>query len=214
MRFKLLFLFLFYCILLTGQKNNHVDSISYDELLELTNSKEYKNYFDVNEYITREGDKIIIGDTLVIGKPSNSNNITQGSVAIGQAINNHSYIYLGTTAAALTGTLMMGNDGMLNDRVFVVGISAGRISKKNDYEIYLELNKVGGGRFLGVKKLARVLFEKAMESGEIINSNAKMTRSEAIRKLKEAKELYDLEMMSSDEYDALKNQLSPIIKEQ
>ena len=109
---------------------------------------------------------------------------------------------------------MMGNDGMLNDRVFVVGISAGRISKKNDYEIYLELNKVGGGRFLGVKKLARVLFEKAMESGEIINSNAKMTRSEAIRKLKEAKELYDLEMMSSDEYDALKNQLSPIIKEQ
>ena len=180
----------------------------------MTNSKEYKNYFDVNEYITRAGDKIIIGDTLVIGKPSNSNNITQGSVAIGQAINNHSYIYLGTTAAALTGTLMMGNDGMLNDRVFVVGISAGRISKKNDYEIYLELNKVGGGRFLGVKKLARVLFEKAMESGEIINSNAKMTRSEAIRKLKEAKELYDLEMMSSDEYDALKNQLSPIIKEQ
>ena len=72
MRFKLLFLFLFYCILLTGQKNNHVDSISYDELLELTNSKEYKNYFDVNEYITREGDKIIIGDTLVIGKPSNN----------------------------------------------------------------------------------------------------------------------------------------------
>ncbi|SHK72270.1 hypothetical protein SAMN04488007_3668 [Maribacter aquivivus] len=214
MRFKLSFLFLFYCILLTGQKNNHVDSISYDELQELTNSKEYKNYFDVNEYITRAGDKIVIGDTLVIGKPSNSNNITQGSVAIGQAINNHSYIYLGTTAAALTGTLMMGNDGMLNDRVFVVGISAGRISKKNDYEIYLELNKVGGGRFLGVKKLARVLFEKAMESGEIINSNAKMTRSEAIRKLKEAKELYDLEMMSSDEYDALKNQLSPIIKEQ
>ncbi len=38
-----------------------------------------------------------------------------------------------------------------------------------------------------------------------------MTRDEAIAKLKEAKELLDLEMMSQEDYDALRKELSPII---
>ena len=38
-----------------------------------------------------------------------------------------------------------------------------------------------------------------------------MTREEAIAKLREAKELLDLEMMSQEDYDALKKELSPII---
>lgn len=212
MKLSLSLLFLLFSVVVTGQKINHVNSISYDELQGLTNSREYKNSFSFNEYFTKSGNKIVVGDSLVIGKPSNANNLTAGSGAIGQGVNSHSFIYLGTTAAALTGTFMMGNENMLNDRVVVVGISAGRLSKKNDYEVYLALNKVGGGRFLGTKKLARVLYEKAVEYGEIINPNSKMTRSDAIAKLKEAKELYDLEMMTEEEYNELKNQLSPIIK--
>lgn len=39
-----------------------------------------------------------------------------------------------------------------------------------------------------------------------------MTRKEAVAKLKKFKDLLDLEIISQEEYDALKEQLTPIIK--
>lgn len=38
-----------------------------------------------------------------------------------------------------------------------------------------------------------------------------MTRDEAIAKLKEAKELLEIDMMSKEEFDKLKKELAPII---
>ena len=43
-------------------------------------------------------------------------------------------------------------------------------------------------------------------------SNVKMTRDDAINKLKEAKELMDIEMITRDEFNKLKDELAPIIK--
>ena len=60
--------------------------------------------------------------------------------------------------------------------------------------------------------MARAYLEKALESGELINPKAAMTREQAITELKKAKELLDLEMMTQEEYDKLKNELAPIIK--
>ena len=54
--------------------------------------------------------------------------------------------------------------------------------------------------------------EEAILKGVVINPKRPMMRSEAIVKLKEAKDLLDLEMMSQQEYDKLKNELSSIIK--
>lgn len=39
-----------------------------------------------------------------------------------------------------------------------------------------------------------------------------ITREEAIAKLKESKDLLDLEMISQEEYDKIKTDLTPIIK--
>ncbi len=39
-----------------------------------------------------------------------------------------------------------------------------------------------------------------------------MTRADAINKLKEAKELMDIEMMTREEFNKLKEELTPIIK--
>ena len=47
--------------------------------------------------------------------------------------------------------------------------------------------------------------------GEVINPNRRMTRNEAIDKLKESKELLELEIISQEEYDAIKKKLTPII---
>ena len=43
------------------------------------------------------------------------------------------------------------------------------------------------------------------------NTNDPLSREQAIAKLKEAKDLIDLGMMSQDEFDALRKELTPII---
>ena len=70
------------------------------------------------------------------------------------------------------------------------------------------------GRAFGVNKYLSVMdSELAIESGEILLKNRKMTREEAIEKLKEAKELMEIEMMTKEEFDQLKEELTPIIKQ-
>ncbi|MCU4164618.1 hypothetical protein [Carboxylicivirga caseinilyticus] len=54
-------------------------------------------------------------------------------------------------------------------------------------------------------------YDSAIEVGEVVNKNSKMTRDEAINKLSEAKKLLDLEIISQEEYDKLKKELTPII---
>jgi chaperonin cofactor prefoldin len=68
------------------------------------------------------------------------------------------------------------------------------------------------GRAFGINKYLSVMdTELAIESGEILLKNRKMTRDEAIAKLKESKELLDLGIIESAEYEKLKEELTPII---
>lgn len=210
---KKLILLLFLCVSVNAQKISSIDSLSYLQLEDISFTKEYKNQVVVKNYQISDGTWIKNGDIFVIGKPSNMNKLEAGSGYIaGSSVNSHSYIMLGTGAAAMTGTLMMGNENMTDDKAFIAEIKIARVSKKNPFEPVLEVNKVGGGRFLSIKKLARIYLEKALLSGEIINPNSPMTRETAIAKLKEAKDLLELEMMTVEEYDILKNELAPIIK--
>lgn len=199
---------------INAQKISTLDSITYEEMDKLLGSKDYKNAIELNAYKTISGDWIKVGDTLVIGKPSNNNNIETSNLAgVRVATANHSHIFLGTMGAMMMGTAMFGNETMTNDKVFITKIVIGRLSKKNPFKAGIEFNKVGGGRFLGMKKLGRANLEPALESGEIINKDRGLTREEAIKKLKEAKDLLDLEMISKDEFESLKKELSPIIRE-
>ena len=52
----------------------------------------------------------------------------------------------------------------------------------------------------------------ALSEGELINPNAPMTRSQVITKLTEAKELFELDMMTEQEYLEIKKEVTPIIK--
>ncbi len=63
------------------------------------------------------------------------------------------------------------------------------------------------------KRLSVTDTEFALKYGEVINPNAPLNREQAISKLKEAKELLELDMMSQEEYDALKVELTPLLEE-
>ena len=56
--------------------------------------------------------------------------------------------------------------------------------------------------------------ENALSSGEIFNKNAPLSREDAIKKLKESKDLMDLDFISKEEYEELRKKLSPIILEE
>ena len=73
------------------------------------------------------------------------------------------------------------------------------------------LGEINGSAF-GINKYLSVLDTVlAIESGEILLKNRKMTRNEAISKLKEAKELMEIDIMSKKEFEDLKKKLRPII---
>jgi hypothetical protein len=178
----------------------------------LIGSKTYEDIINLKSYTTKSGDNLKLGDTLVVGKPSNSNNL-QSNQYINGKTNNHTHIFLGTTASMAFGGAFFANENMTGDKMIITEIKMGRNGKKHPYYIVCSFNKVGGGSFLNIKKLARADIEKALDSKEIINPKAKMTKEDALKKLKEAKDLLDVEMITKEEFENLKLKLKPIINQ-
>lgn len=200
------------CLIVNAQKVKYLESIKYGAL-DSKNFHNHKNTIALSNYECKIGATISVGDTLVIGKPSNANNIhSENTLGIsGQTINYHSHLYLGSIGAILLGTAMMGEASMEGNKAIITHLQMSRISKKNPYEVFVVINKVGGGRFLGVKKAGSANIEKALDSRELLLLNAQLTRSEAIAKLKESKDLLDLGVIEKLEYEKLKKDLTPII---
>ncbi|MBT4738569.1 MAG: hypothetical protein HOO15_05060, partial [Flavobacteriales bacterium] len=63
----------------------------------------------------------------------------------------------------------------------------------------------------GYPRITIIDLEEAFNIGEIINPNPSLTRPEAIRKLKESKDLFEIDMLSEEEYNQIRNKLTPII---
>ena len=78
-------------------------------------------------------------------------------------------------------------------------------------------NDIGHATYQGLSAIANSSFrtiidiDKALESNEIVNKNKPLTRSEAIAKLKESKDLFELGLMSENEYNLIKKKLTQII---
>lgn len=106
----------------------------------------------------------------------------------------------------------MASNSLKNSKAIVKEIKAfHRGSKKKPLYLVMVLGEMNGRAF-GINKYLSVMdTELAIESGEILLKNRKMTRDEAISKLKEAKELMEIDMMSKKEFEDLKKKLRPII---
>ena len=79
--------------------------------------------------------------------------------------------------------------------------------------IVVDMVKDGSGNFGGTTKNVNTFdLIRAISTGEIINPNAPLTREQAIAKLKEAKDLLELDMMSQEEFNSMREELTPIIR--
>ncbi len=138
----------------------------------------------LDAYQAENGQVFKIGDKIPIGAPSMRNDQ-----------------YLNIVRNDL-GTLKRINVGM---RGFKAEIKKFRIygTKRTGFNVVAVTKTPDGLSNLWVE------IEEAIKNGEIETTG--LNREEAIAKLKESKELLDLGMISKEEYDKIKKELTPII---
>ncbi|MDM1325890.1 hypothetical protein [Myroides odoratimimus] len=140
-----------------------------------------KNNESYKEYLSKNGDLIKVGDTLIIGKamdPQGFRYISQGG---GRIHPTH-----GGKPFEITKIKSYGKT-------------------KSGFTIWLNFKGYG---WLPVE----LDYENALEDGEVINPKGKPTKEQAIAKLKESKDLLDLEVITQEEYDKIKEEMTKYIK--
>jgi len=158
--------------------------------------KTHKNKFVVtNELTLKDGSKIKIGDTFQLGESARKSSDTYASITMGRL----------TVGAALAGGVTYASATM---------IEADYILK--DIKVTNYYGLVRATFFLKHSTSTSAISyitatDASLDNGELINPNAPLTREEAIAKLKEAKDLMDLGMMSQEEFETLRKELTPII---
>ena len=230
---KIITLFAFTLLTIVNlNAQREIDSLTYENTQDIEFFKNIKNRTLVKKYRTINDNVIRIGDTVVLGNPTNQElssktytgsygNKARGGISKTRSTTKKTYEFVKMGRPAGFGSIMtamngdaqvMANNSLKNTTAIVTEIKAyHRGSKKKPLYLIMVLGEMNGKAF-GINKYLSVMdTELAIESGEILLKNRKMTREEAILKLKEAKELMEIDMMSKEEFEKLKKELRPII---
>ena len=209
-----------------------IDSLTYENTQDIAFFKKIKNRTLVQKYVTINNNIIQIGDTVILGNPTSQEfnsrtysasygNKTKGEISNSRSTSKKTYEFVKMGRPAGFGSIMsdvlgesqvMATNSLKNTKAIVKEIKAyHRGSKKKPLYLIMILGEVNGRAF-GINKYLSIMdTELGIESGEVLLKNRKMTREEAISKLKEAKELFEIDMMSKEKFENLKKELRPII---
>ena len=188
-----------------------IDVLNYEQTQDINYYKAVKNNTTVGEYVASDGNSFKVGDELTLGPPFINRTFE----------NEYRYIQMGKFGGAMGALMTLGDTDLpmvpdsFEGRKAVIGEirTYHRGNKKKPLYVVLELVEPNGNSFVALTKRISVQdVEFALRYGEIAPKNVKMTRGDAIEKLKEAKELFELEMMTEEEYNTLRDQLTPIIR--
>ncbi|MCA4809596.1 hypothetical protein IF128_07560 [Empedobacter stercoris] len=209
-----------------------INELTYANTQDINFFNSVKNGTQINKYVTVSDNSVSVGDTLILGTPTSEETATRtysgsygtkarGGVAQSRSTSKKTYEFVKMGRPAGFGSIMtamngdaqdMADNSLKNTSVIVQEIKAyHRGSKNKPLYVVMVLGEMNGRAF-GVNKYLSVMdTELAIESGEVLLKNRKMTRDEAIEKLKEAKELLEIDMMTKEEFEVLKSELAPII---
>jgi hypothetical protein len=158
----------------------------------------FKANFDVTKELTlKDGSKIIVGQEIKLGESASKLTNTYESIFVGKL----------TLGGALLVPPTRANTNFKQNDYIVEEIKIKRSMGQVSALFYLKnLTSQGlGQKYVSASNLS-------LDNGELDNPNKAMTRAEAIAKLKEGKDLMELDMMTQDEFNALRDKLTPIIK--
>ncbi len=196
-----------------------IDKINYKQTQDINFTKNYKDYYKIKEYTTKDGTKIKIGDKLVIGeaatnkKKGKKNNVYDKfkNIAIGK-VKKHGIAKCKYLLANETKSEVVVKNIFVTHRKKEGQFWGTRKNTPLYVSIYV---KEEGKKFYKGTTIRTIIdIEKAIETGEIISKNKKPTREEAIKKLREAKDLLVIGVITEAEYDKLEKELIPIIKKE
>ena len=217
-----------YC-LIAQNEDKYLENITFSQTQDINFFQEVKNNTAVGTYELSDANQLKVGDTLYLGLPSSSESFstTRASAGLGGTKLNSrttnmasfSQVQLGRPAgfgsimSAMAGEApLMAGQSMQNTMTVVREIRLyHKGSKKKPLNVVLVLGEPNDRAFGANKYLSVLDTENAYQIGEIRLANRLMTREEAIAKLKESKDLLDLGLMTQEEYEAIKEKLTPII---
>ena len=182
---------------LMAQKLASVETYDMEMGFKETKAK-FKANFDVTkELILKDGSKVVVGQEMKLGE------------SVSKLSNDYETIFMGrlTIGGALLAPPTRANSSFKQNDYIVEEIKVKRSMGQVSALFYLKnmSSDTMGLRYVTVS-------EASLANGEAINPNRAMTRTEAIAKLKEAKDLMELDMMTQAEFNALRDELTPIIK--
>lgn len=195
-----------------GQNDYIDDTLFVDKVSDVSYAKKYKNNEKFSSIKLEDGSVLKVGDNVMLGKPSGLNAKTQVNTGLLSAnvttSNTFQYILLGRLGlSAMTGMQYL-PQSLQNTKVVIKEIKASHTSlvgSRNSPLTYWLILDYGPG-------VATVLnVPAALTNGEFINPNAAMTRDQAIVKLKEQKDLLDLGLITKEQFEKIKSDLTPII---
>lgn len=200
-----------------------IDRLTFSDARNIDVFKSIKNNTQVTTYVAQDGAVLKVGDTLMIGTPSSSSTTHSANRSTGAYSTTRSQfqtIQVGRPAgfssvlAAMNGEPpIMAGISLQEEIVIIREIKVvHKGSKKKPLLIVMILGEQNDRAFGANKYLSTSSYEKSVLLGELRSVNSPMTRDQAISKLKESKNLLDLEMMTQEEYDMVKVELAPIIK--
>ena len=198
-----------------------LEKIVYDQTQEINFVKNIKNNTTVGSYETKDKHIMKVGDTLTIGTAYNK----KGRNILGDLFSNIATGNIkGTTKEPDYLPHTYNGQKVIIESIYVMH------EKYNGYNplynrkemplyilVYAKRPKVQNVNIKNIstalshKRITIVDIEKAFSFGEVINPVKKLNREEAIKKLKEAKDLFELDLMSKSEYEKLRLELTPII---
>lgn len=177
--------------------------LKYDQISTKEGAKQFTQGEKFQSYFSKENYNINIGDTIMLGEPA-----TSANASIGNGPNMRIYT-----------NVMMGKFRSMSGAQFLP--ETGKGTKMVIEEIQFRYAAFGqnyNGMPMAICKglngegyLTVISIDRATESGEIINPHRPMNKAEALAKLKEAKDMLDLQLITQEKYDKLKAELTPII---
>lgn len=191
-------LFALVTIISFGQKEVS-DTLDFNRVKEDGYLKSYKNNHLFESMKLPDGSILSVGEELIVGKPSSMNTSKQANNGLfsGNVVTTSAFNYLinGRVGLSVMAGMQYLPGTYTNRKIKIKEIKKGWT--------IVDLNDNSVGTVLGITE--------AINTGEIINPKAAMTREQAIAKLKEAKDLVDLGMMSKEDFEKLKLELTPLI---
>ena len=195
--------------------------LNYQQTQDIQYYKNIKNGTKFNSYTTKNGLKISKGDIITIGKPFSK----KGNIKINDEFKN---IVVGDVSGTYIHDYKFLNQKYKEEQVRVSEIYVTHekyngyklIYNKKEMPLYVSVYVTSANKqdnissFFGDSKKTILNIENALIDMEIVNPNAPLSREEAIKKLRESKDLMELDMMSKEEYESLRKKLTPIIKQQ